>query len=280
MRVLEAPSLGSIVESMCLEVSTRLPEDVTGSLVDFRPREQSELGRRVIDMILENARIAEAGGIPICQDTGVFTVYLDLGPDTAVSGDLAAEVQGAVSRATKAGNLRPSIVSKPAEGRRNTGDNTPPLIKLGLSNDSSSYLSVIAKGGGTENASRISMLPPGAGWEGIKDFIVEVVDELGSKACPPLVLGIGIGGSFDTAPELAKRALLRPLDEKNPDGESARMESGIVEAVNGLGIGPGGFGGTVTCIGARIMQKPCHMANLPVAVCLNCHALRRKTMLI
>ncbi|MBN2168767.1 MAG: fumarate hydratase [Actinobacteria bacterium] len=280
MKVLEASRLGSIVESMCLEISTTLPEDVASALASFRERESSDRGRKVIEMILENAALAAGKKVPICQDTGVFSVYVSLGRDTAVQGDLDAEVEKAVSCASKTGCLRSSIVSLPASSRVNTGDNTPPVIKVEISGGESSTISVIAKGGGSENASRLVMLHPGAGWEGVIDFAVKVVEEHGARSCPPLVLGVGVGGSFDSAPELAKKALLRPLNEENPDLETARMEEELVEAVNELGIGPGGFGGDVTCIGARIAQAPCHVANLPVAVCVNCHALRRKTISI
>ncbi|MBN1290006.1 MAG: fumarate hydratase [Actinobacteria bacterium] len=280
MKVLEASRLGSLVESMCLEISTTLPEDVVLALSAFSERESSLRGRKVIEMILENAVVAARGKLPICQDTGVFSIYLTLGRDTAVQGDLSGELEKAVSRASSEGFLRSSIVRSPASSRMNTGDNTPPVIKVGISGGESSTVSVIAKGGGSENASRLSMLHPGAGWEGVIDFVVKVVEDQGAKSCPPLILGVGVGGSFDCAPELAKKALLRPLNEKNPDPEADRMEEELVKAVNELGIGPGGFGGDVTCIGARIAQAPCHVANLPVAVSINCHALRRKTVSI
>lgn len=280
MKVLEASGLGSLVETMCLEISTRLPEDVIWALSKYRERESTKRGREIIDMIVENARLASEKNVPICQDTGVFCVYLSLGIDTAVNGEFRAEAEKAVSRATKAGGLRSSIVSSPASTRMNTGDNTPPIVKVEMTDDKDSTLSVIAKGGGSESASKLLMMSPGAGWEGVMDFTLKVVEEHGAKSCPPLVLGIGVGGSFDNAPELAKKALLRPLNEMNPDPEAAVMEDKVVEAVNKLGIGPGGFGGDVTCIGARINQAPCHVANLPVAVCVNCHALRRKTVSI
>lgn len=277
MRTIEAARLGELVETLCLEVSTVLPEDVAGALLRCRDSEESRAGRQVIDLIIDNARAARELKVPICQDTGVFSVFLDLEEGAAVTGDLLGEVSRAVARATLEGALRPSVVEEPVDGRVNTGDNTPPVLEIGIGEGETS-LGVMAKGGGSEMASRAAMLKPGAGWEGVLEYVVGVVAETGPYACPPLVMGVGIGGSFDRAPVLAKRALLRPLDRRNPDGILDEWETRIVERANLLGIGPGAMGGTVTCMGARIEQAPCHMANLPVAVSLNCHALRRKVI--
>ncbi|MBU4386565.1 MAG: fumarate hydratase [Actinobacteria bacterium] len=280
MRVLSTRRLGRLVESLCEEVSTELPADVVEALSRYRRSEESPTGRNVIDMILENAGEARRLGVPLCQDTGVFTVYLTLGAGTALDGDFAGEASAALARATERGSLRPSVVRDPTGGRENTCDNTPPLLEVSVSRGDETTLGVLAKGGGCEMASRVAMLPPGAGWPGVLDFILEVVERRGAGACPPLVLGVGIGGSFDAAPKLAKRALLAPLDEPNPDPEASRREEELVGAVNRLGIGPGALGGTVTCIGARILEAPCHMATLPVALCVNCHSLRRKVITI
>ena len=278
MKTIKASELGPKIESLCLEVSTVLPEDVLEALSRARRAESSESGQKVIDLIVENARVARELGVPLCQDTGVFTVFLTLEGDVCLEGDLLGEAAGAVSRASLRGALRPSMVEGPADGRTNTGDNTPPLVEVDVAAGGQSTLAVMAKGGGCENASRLEMLPPGAGWPGVLRFVRDVAAEVGAQTCPPLVLGVGIGGSFDRAPRLSKKALLEPLDRENPDTVMAGREKEIVDEVNRLGFGPGALGGTVTCIGARIAAEPCHMVTLPVAVSVNCHALRRKVI--
>lgn len=278
MRTVEASRLGDLIEELCLDISTDLPPDVLSALERARAEERSDSGRRVIDMLLENARHAREVTVPLCQDTGGFSVFLDLALDTAVAGDIRAEAAGGVARATRRGGLRASVVAGPIDERRNTGDNTPPLLEIEASGEEESRLSVMAKGGGCEMASRLAMLPPGAGWEGVLEFALAVAGEVGARSCPPLVLGVGVGGSFNRAPLLAKKALLSPLDRENPDPTSAERELELTRAVNLLGIGPGALGGSVTCMGTRMLSEPCHMATLPVAVSVNCHSLRRKTI--
>jgi fumarate hydratase subunit alpha len=276
MRSLDASIIGEAVESLILEVSTTIPPDVINALEKSKQSEASEQGRDALDLIIENAKVAREAGVPICQDTGTFTVYLTLGRDTCLTGDLHAEVDAAVARATSRGSLRASMVENPLDERENTRDNTPAFIDIELSDGEATTLAVLAKGGGSEMASRSAMLPPGAGWEGARDFAVEVVREVGARSCPPLVLGIGIGGGFDRAPMLAKRALLQPLDGPGKLDRRSRRAADLVAVVNRLGIGPGAMGGTTTCIGAVIAEEPCHMTGLPVALSVNCHALRRK----
>jgi len=278
MRVIEASKLGEAVESLCLEISTTLPRDVLDALADFRGRERSEQGRSVLDMIIENALVASTEGVPLCQDTGVFTVYIAPGEDTAISGDIQAEASAAVARATERGRLRASVVSSPLDERRNTGDNTPAFVELEAPRGKATTIGVLAKGGGSEMASRSAMLLPGSGWEGVREFVLGVVALVGARSCPPLVLGLGVGGTFDRAAALAKRALMEPLDSPKGDRRTATREEDLVAAVNRLGIGPGALGGTTTCIGARIIEAPCHLASLPVALSVNCHSLRRKVM--
>lgn len=278
MRVIEASKLGEAIESLCLDVAANLPGDVLGALEQSREHERSEQGRSVLDMIIDNALIASTEGVPLCQDTGVFTVYVTLGRDTAIEGDLQAEASAAVARATARGRLRASVVDEPLDQRRNTGDNTPAFVEVEMSTADASTVGVIAKGGGSEMASRAAMLLPGSGWEGVREFVLEVVAEVGARSCPPLVLGLGVGGTFDRAAAMARRALMAPLDRVNPDERTALRERDLVSEVNRLGIGPGALGGTTTCIGARIIEAPCHMASLPVALSVNCHSLRRKTI--
>ncbi|MBU1670413.1 MAG: fumarate hydratase [Actinobacteria bacterium] len=279
MRVLDAALLGREAEALIKEVSTELPSDVLAALEGALAEEESPAGREALRLIIENAAMARELGVPICQDTGLFTVYITLGSDTGIEGDLGGELDSAVTRATMAGSLRASIVCETFEGRINTGDNTPALLEIEYGGGDQTTLGVLAKGGGSENASRLAMLPPGAGAGGIADLVTAVIEEVGARSCPPLILGIGIGGSFDRAPRLAKAALMEPLDSEPAPGTAA-LARRIVEQVNGLGIGPGAVGGTVTCLGARVRHEPCHIASLPVAVSVGCHALRRKTTTI
>jgi len=278
MKTIKASALGPLIESLCLEVSTVLPADVLAAIERAGEEERSQPGRKVLELILENAGAAKQLGVPLCQDTGVFTVFLTLGEDACLTGDLKREAAEAVARATARGALRSSVVAEPVDSRANTGDNTPPLFEVDVAFGGQTTLAVMAEGGGCENASRLAMLPAGAGWPGVLRFVSDVAAEVGARSCPPLVLGVGIGGSFDRAPMLSKKALLAPLDRKNPDPVMAAREQEIIDEVNRLGFGPGALGGTVTCIGARIASEPCHMATLPVAVSVNCHALRRKVI--
>jgi fumarate hydratase subunit alpha len=276
MRTLDASSIGQAVEALCLEISTDLPADVIAALESFKGAERSERARKVLDLVIQNAAVAHEAGVPMCQDTGAFSIYLALGRDTHVEGDLEAEASAAVARATRRGSLRASIVEHPLDERANTRDNTPAFVEVEVTPADRTTLGVLAKGGGSEMASRATMLAPGAGWEGALEFALSVVSELGARSCPPLVLGLGVGGSFDRAPAMAKKALMIPLDEPSRDRRAAAREAELVAAVNRLGIGPGAVGGTTTCIGAKLLEAPCHMASLPVALSVNCHALRRK----
>lgn len=280
MRTIEASSLGRAIEELCLDVSTGLPPDVLSALHSARREEPTDAARSVLDLILENARVAAADGVPLCQDTGIFTIFLSLGRDTCIEGDLQAEASAAVARATARGKLRASVVDPPADERRNTGDNTPAFLDISLSASVETTLGVMAKGGGSEMASRSAMLVPGSGWEGVREFVLETVRETGARSCPPLVLGLGIGGTFDTVTALAKGALFRRLDEPAGDERTAGREREVAESVNRLGIGPGALGGRTTCLGVRIASEPCHMASLPVALSVCCHSLRRKVMSI
>ena len=278
MRVIEGSLLGAEIERLCCEVSSNLPPDVVAALERSMEVERNGKARDVLKLILENARMAADLDLPICQDTGTFSIYVTLAPGDVIRGDLQKEAARAVARATVKQGLRASMVADPVEGRVNTGDNTPPFVEVVQGEDSS--LGVMAKGGGSEMASRMTMLVPGAGWQGALEFITGAIREVGACACPPLILGVGMGGSFDRVAAIAKKALLIPLDRANPDARIARREEELIQSVNRLGIGPGAHGGNVTCIGARIVEAPCHMATFPVAVSVNCHALRRKTVSI
>lgn len=237
--------------------------------------EESELGREALSILLENARIAGERGIPVCQDTGVAVFYVRLGQEVVVEGGgLVEAINRGVARAYSEAYLRKSIVSDPLYDRRNTGDNTPAIIHVEPIPGSELRMGFMPKGAGAENMSRVEMLKPADGLEGLKRFVLEVVERAGANACPPLVIGVGVGGTLDTVGWLAKKALFREWGRRHPDERYARLEEELLEEVNALGIGPQGFGGRLTALDVRIEHAPCHMASLPAAVNLNCHVHR------
>lgn len=237
--------------------------------------EESELGREALSILLENARIAGERGVPVCQDTGVAVFYVKLGQEVVVEGGgLVEAINRGVARAYSEAYLRKSIVSDPLYDRRNTGDNTPAIIHVEPIPGSELRMGFMPKGAGAENMSRVEMLKPADGLEGLKRFVLEVVERAGANACPPLVIGVGVGGTLDTVGWLAKKALFREWGRRHPDERYARLEEELLEEVNALGIGPQGFGGRLTALDVRIEHAPCHMASLPAAVNLNCHVHR------
>lgn len=237
--------------------------------------EESELGREALSILLENARIAGERGVPVCQDTGVAVFYVRLGQEVVVEGGgLVEAINRGVARAYSEAYLRKSIVSDPLYDRRNTGDNTPAIIHVEPIPGSELRMGFMPKGAGAENMSRVEMLKPADGLEGLKRFVLEVVERAGANACPPLVIGVGVGGTLDTVGWLAKKALFREWGRRHPDERYARLEEELLEEVNALGIGPQGFGGRLTALDVRIEHAPCHMASLPAAVNLNCHVHR------
>ena len=237
--------------------------------------EESELGREALSILLENARIAGERGIPVCQDTGVAVFYVRLGQEVVVEGGgLVEAINRGVAKAYSEAYLRKSIVSDPLYDRRNTGDNTPAIIHVEPIPGSELRMGFMPKGAGAENMSRVEMLKPADGLEGLKRFVLEAVEKAGANACPPLVIGIGVGGTLDTVGWLAKKALFREWGERSSDERYAKLEEELLEEVNALGIGPQGFGGRITALDVRIEHAPCHMASLPAAVNLNCHVHR------
>jgi len=233
-----------------------------------------------MDMLLENAAIAADEKVPICQDTGLVHVFLDLGRDVTVKGDLYKAVVEGVALGYTEGYLRKSVVNDPLFDRVNTKDNTPPVIHLELVPGSDLTITVMPKGTGSENMSQLSMLTPAAGPEGVKRFVLDTVKKAGANACPPMVIGVGVGGMMDKAAYLAKRALLRRIGERNPDERVAALEAELLEEINRLGIGPAGFGGHTTALWVAIEAYPTHIGALPVAVNLQCHAARRATAVL
>ncbi len=281
MREIAADDVTETVARLCQEADFDIPEDVLDALKKYRDAEESPLGRQVLDQILENDSIAANEKIPICQDCGTAVVFLELGQDVHITGgELNIAVEEGVRQGYEAGYLRKSIVSQPFSARVNTKDNTPAIIHLEMVRGDRLKITVMPKGGGSENMSRLAMLTPAMGRKGVIGFVVKSVDEAGSNPCPPVIVGVGIGGTADKATILAKKALLRRVGEPNPDPEMAELEREILERVNGLGIGPQGFGGRTTALAVHAEVFPTHIAMMPVAVNLNCHAARHKEAIL
>jgi fumarate hydratase subunit alpha len=277
MRTIDSAQITETVARLCQEANFDIGEDVLDALKRASEKEESPLGKQVLDQILENNSIAANQKIPICQDCGTAVVFLELGQDTHITGgDLYTAVEEGVRQGYEYGYLRKSIVSQPFSARLNTKDNTPAMIHLDMVPGDMLKIAVMPKGGGSENMSRLNMLTPSKGRQGVIDVVVNSVTEAGSNPCPPVIVGIGIGGTADKAMILAKKALLRRLGEPSPDREVADLEQEILERINRLGIGPQGFGGRTTALAVHAVVYPTHIAMMPVAVNLNCHAARHK----
>ena len=273
MREIDAAEIRRTVKDLFLKASITLGEDVLAALRRAGQNEESEVGKEIISRLLENAELAQDHHLPICQDTGLATIFVELGQDTRIIGDsLNAAIEEGVRQAYEEGYLRKSVCHPLT--RKNTGDNTPAVIHLDLVPGDRLRITALPKGGGSENMSRLFMLPPSAGWEGVKERVVQTVSEAGPNPCPPLVLGVALGGSFETAAREAKRTLLRPLDRPNPDSETADLENELLNAVNNLGLGPQGLGGRITALAVHLKILPCHIASLPLAINIQCHACR------
>lgn len=280
-RYIEASAVRETVESLCVKAAYELPADVYTAIVNGEKAEKSPLGKSVFRRLKENADTAAKGAYPVCQDTGLTVVFIELGNDVCIQGaTLDAAVNEGVRRGYEKGYLRKSIVDDPLYERTNTKDNTPSVIHLRRVPGTGCRITVVPKGGGSENMSRMTMLKPADGESGVIGFVAETVRLGGANPCPPLVIGIGIGGNFETVPLLAKEALLRPIGKSSPDSRYAALEGKILKAVNNTGIGPGGFGGTVTALAVAVKTAPCHIASLPVAVNVNCHAARHAEALL
>jgi len=279
MRELHANEIIRVVKRLCIEANCHLPGDVKERIELCRASELWPQAREILERIIENYQIADAEDRPICQDTGMACVFLKIGQDVHITGSLEAAVNEGVRQGYAEGFLRKSVVGDPLE-RINTGDNTPAVIYYELTEGDKVEITVAPKGFGSENMSRIAMLKPSDGVEGVKEFILRAVEEAGPNPCPPIVVGVGIGGTFDRAAYLAKKALLRPLGERNGNDFYAELESELLERVNALGIGPQGFGGKTTALAVNIEQAPTHIAGLPVAVNINCHVTRHQTEVI
>lgn len=276
MRIIQAKEIEAAVRDLCIHANTHIPDDIISALTAAQSREETQTAKNIIADILENNRLAAAENIPACQDTGMAVVFADIGQQVHIEGDFTEAIQNGVRRGYRDGYLRCSIVGDPLE-RANTGDNTPAAITARIVPGDRIKITVAPKGFGCENMSRLAMLKPAEGEKAIREFILETILNAGPNACPPMVVGVGIGGSFDKVAEAAKRALLRPVGSRNPNPRVAKMETELEEAANNSGIGPQGFGGRTTVLAVLIETLPTHIAALPVAVNINCHSARHET---
>jgi fumarate hydratase subunit alpha len=281
MREISCQEITDTVARLCIETNYYLGEDVLDALRGAREKEVSPVGQAVLDQILQNVEIAACGELPLCQDTGLTAVFLELGQDVHVmGGDLYEALNEGVRRGYREGYLRKSVVDKPFSARVNTRDNTPAVIHTEIVPGDKLKITVAPKGGGSENMSYLEMFSPAAGRQGIVDWVVECVDKSGANPCPPIIVGVGIGGTIDQTVLLAKKALLRPVGQSHPDPEVAEMEAEILDRVNKLGIGPQGLGGRITALAVHVETFPCHIASMPVAVNLQCHSARHKEVVL
>jgi fumarate hydratase subunit alpha len=271
---------GEVIETvarLCQEGNYFLPEDVARALRESADREESPLGRDILKQILENADIAAKEHLPLCQDCGCAVVLLEVGQDVHIrGGELCTAVEDGVRKGYSEGYLRKSMVLRPFSARVNTKDNCPPVIHTKIVPGDHLKVVLMPKGGGSENMSRLTMLLPAQGRQGVVDYVLKAVEEAGSNPCPPVIVAVGIGGTADKAVLLAKEALLRSVGEPNPDSEVADLERELLQRINALGIGPQGFGGTTTALAVHVEVFPCHIASLPVAVNIQCHSARHK----
>lgn len=276
MREMAASQVTEAVARLCEEAAFILPKDVLAALEEAGRAEESPLGWSTLDQIIHNARLAEAEHIPICQDCGTANIFLDIGQDVHITGgDLRAAVQEGVKLGYTRAYLRKSQVAAPYSTRNNTGDNTPAVIHLEIVPGDELRISLLLKGGGSENMTRLFMLIPSKGKEGVIEAVVRAVDEAGSNPCPPIIVGVGIGGSAEHALLMAKKSFLRPVGQPSHVAEDASLEKVLLERINRLGIGPQGFGGRMTALAVNVETAPSHLASLPVAVQIMCHAARR-----
>lgn len=275
MREVNATEITAAVRRLCIESCCYLPEDVQERICESCKLEKWPLAKNILDVIKENYEVSIEQTVPICQDTGVACVFVDIGQDVHINGNLEDAINEGVRQGYKDGYLRNSVVRDPLD-RVNTNDNTPAMIYYNIVSGDKIDITVTPKGFGSENVSQLKMLKPSDGLQGVKDFIIKSVEDAGPNPCPPIVVGVGIGGTFDKAAYLAKKALLRSTDERNANPFYAELEEEMLEKINKLGIGPQGVGGRTTALCVNIETLPTHIAGLPIAVNINCHATRHK----
>ena len=276
MRELDAARITEVVARLCVEANRHLPQDVKNCIACAREKEQWAPAQEILDRIKENYEIADRDEMAICQDTGMACVFLEIGQDVHINGNIADAVNEGVKKGYGEGFLRKSVVRDPLD-RVNTGDNTPAMLYTDIGPGDQVKVTVAPKGFGSENMSQLKMLKPSDGLQGVKDFVVKVVEEAGPNPCPPIVVGVGVGGTFDKVALLAKKAIIRSAEERNANPFYADLEAELLEKINALGIGPQGFGGKTTALAVNIEYLPTHIAGLPVAINLNCHVTRHKS---
>ena len=279
MRQIGAEKITEAVARLCIEANCHLSQDIQARLNSMYDQETWPQAKEILERIIDNYQIADRENVPVCQDTGMACVFLKIGQDVHVDGDITEAVNEGVRRGYGEGYLRKSVVRDPLD-RVNTGDNTPAMLYMELVHGDKIEITVAPKGFGSENMSQIKMLRPSDGVQGVKDFVLKVVEDAGPNPCPPIVVGVGIGGTFDKAAYMAKKALLRNVDEPNEKPFYAQLEQELLESINALGIGPQGFGGRTTALAVNIETCPTHIAGLPVAVNINCHVTRHQTEVI
>ncbi|SMC28714.1 fumarase, class I alpha subunit [Clostridium acidisoli DSM 12555] len=281
MREINSEEIKTKIKQLCIEANYYLPKDVLSALKKSKEKEEFPVAKDILDKIIENSDIARKENVPICQDTGLACIFLEIGQDVHIVGNFIEEaVNEGVREAYIEGYLRKSVVLDPLDKRINTGDNTPAIINYELVKGENIKITVAPKGIGSENMSKIKMLKPADGVDGIKEFVLDTIEAAGPNPCPPLVVGIGIGGNFEKVALLAKKALLRPIDERNKDEFYSILEDELLEKINEMGIGPQGFGGRTTVLGVNIEKFPTHIGGLPVAVNISCHVTRHKSIII
>ena len=280
MREVEVSRLTDVIEKLCIEANEHLPEDVKCAIKTCRACEDGEIAKGILDNIIENFDIADNENVPICQDTGMAVLFVEYGERVVIDGNFKEAVEEGVRRAYIGGYLRKSVVTDPVFDRVNTKDNTPAIIYTDIVEGDKIKILAGCKGFGSENMSQIKMLTPSAGIEGVKQFILDAVKYAGPNPCPPIVVGVGIGGTFEKAAQLAKKATLRPINTKNEDPRYAKLEDELIEEINKMGFGPAGLGGNTTAIGVNVETYPTHIAGMPVAVNICCHAARHKEAVI
>jgi fumarate hydratase subunit alpha len=279
IRELDVAAVTEAVKGLCITANYDLPVDVYDALRAAQEAEESPVGREVLAQLVENADIAAADRVPICQDTGFAVIFAEVGQDVHLTGgEFEEAVHEGVRQGYGDGYLRKSVAEEPGHARRNTKDNTPAIIHTSIVPGDRVCLTMMAKGGGAENMSSLNMLKPAQGWAGMVDAVVETVSRAGSNPCPPVIIGVGIGGTIEKVTLLAKKALLRDVGSTHPDPRIAAMEDELLEKINALGIGPQGLGGRTTALDVFIEEMPCHIASMPMAVNVQCHAQRHKTV--
>lgn len=280
MKHLDLNKVTNEVERLCIEANYYIGSDVLNKIKECCEKEPSDVAKNVLDQIIKNDEIALKESVPMCQDTGLVVVFLEIGTEVKIDGDIYAAVQEGIRRGYDKGYLRKSIVRHPFD-RVNTKDNTPAVIHTKLVPGSDKVKIIVApKGGGSENMSIVKMLRPADGIEGVKKLVVDTIKNAGGNPCPPIIVGVGIGGSFEKAAMLAKESLMRDVNDKSPDPINAKLEEELLQLINNTGIGPLGLGGRTTALAVKVETYPCHIASLPVAINLNCHAARHKEVIL